>query len=85
VPLTKVEAIVADADVRAVVQVIVTAAHAAGSIEGRILVLPIAEVIPIAAGTPIGGEAEQRRRRLLRPVAAGPRIGNVDRSDSRHS
>jgi nitrogen regulatory protein P-II 1 len=80
IPLTKVEAIVADADVRTVVQVIVTAAHTAGSIDGRILVLPIAEVIPIAAGGPIAGDGDARRKRLLlRPVTGGPKIGSADR------
>lgn len=48
IPETKIEAIVADADVDTVVQAIVTTARDAGSVDGRILVLPIRHVVSIA-------------------------------------
>jgi nitrogen regulatory protein P-II 1 len=52
VPQSRVEAVVADADVRAIVDAVVAAARLAGSLEGSVLVLPIKELVPIAPQTP---------------------------------
>jgi nitrogen regulatory protein PII len=69
----KVERVVADADVTAVVQAIVAAARTPGSVDGRILILPITDLIPIA--TNWRGTASERPRLTKGP---GPRRLGVD-------
>jgi nitrogen regulatory protein PII len=80
VPQTKVEAVVADADVTAVVRAIVAAARTGGRVDGRILVVPIAGVISIATGMTWAVRRGPRhgKRPRLRPVD-----GSVDGADGR--
>jgi nitrogen regulatory protein PII len=79
VPATKIEVVVDDTAVPAVVEAIVAAAQMAGTNEGRILVIPIAAVIPIATGMPStvrGGPGHGKRPRLC-PVTDSRRVGTA--------
>jgi nitrogen regulatory protein P-II 1 len=66
---TKIEAIVADADVDSVVEAIAAAARGADVTDGRILVVPIAGVASLA--TLAAGVHRDRTRRRPSPVDAG--------------
>ena len=85
VPLTKVEAVVADADTTTVVQTIVSVARTAGSVDGSILVLPIADRISIATGTSgiAGGRQPDAKRPRLRLRVGRLGVGTTGAADGR--
>lgn len=73
---TKVEGLVADAEVTAVVEAIVATVRAAGCADGRIVVYPVTGIISIATGATSAGAPPRDKRPRLRPIEGGARGGD---------